>query len=169
MTLFPRLDGTLITKKGVYSIAFASEDCSVCPLRDQCPVEPGKKRHYLRFHCRALRLAGRRAREHTSEFRDKYRWRSGIEATFSEISELADLCRFRDCRHQGEPGCAVEAAVAEGRIGAERLASWHKLLAEERHNSETLAEARDRSRKFGRMVRHSVRDKRRMRGLENSD
>jgi hypothetical protein len=82
-------------KKGVYSIAFASEDCSVCPLRDQCPVETGKKRHYLRFHCRALRLAGRRAREHTSEFRDKYRWRSGIEATFSEMDRKTGIKRLR--------------------------------------------------------------------------
>jgi ribosome biogenesis GTPase len=50
----------------------------------------------------------------------------GIEQAFDDISELAAGCKFRDCRHQSEPGCAVREAV-----GAERLASYQKLLREE--------------------------------------
>jgi HemY protein len=38
----------------------------------------------------------------------------GIDATFAEISELEPLCKFRDCKHEGEPGCAVQAAIDRG-------------------------------------------------------
>ena len=47
----------------------------------------GGKRHYLRFDLKTLRIATRRAREHTPEFKDKYRWRSGIESTFSGMDK----------------------------------------------------------------------------------
>ncbi|MBC8129303.1 MAG: ribosome small subunit-dependent GTPase A [Rhizobiaceae bacterium] len=56
----------------------------------------------------------------------------GIDRLFSEITELAPLCRFRDCTHAHEPGCAVLAAVADGRLDAERLGRWRKLLDENR-------------------------------------
>ena len=47
------------------------------------------------------------------------------------MAALAAGCRFRDCRHQGEPGCAVTAAVAAGQLGEDRLASLNKLRREE--------------------------------------
>jgi hypothetical protein len=74
-------------KKGSCSVAFASRHCGDCPLLEQCPVKAGKKHHYLCFALKALRIAGCRAREHTPEFMDKYRWRSGIESTFSEMDK----------------------------------------------------------------------------------
>jgi ribosome biogenesis GTPase len=52
---------------------------------------------------------------------------SGLETLFAEITELSPLCRFRDCTHEHEPGCAVQAAVAKGVIDPERLARWRKL------------------------------------------
>jgi len=82
-------------KKNIYNVAFASEHCSVCTLLDQCPVKPGKKRHYLRFDLKTLRIATRRAKEHTPEFKDKYRWRSGIESTFSEMDKKTGVKRLR--------------------------------------------------------------------------
>lgn len=54
----------------------------------------------------------------------------GLGHTFPEIDELAAECRFRDCLHTSEPGCAVLAAAADGTIDAARLASYHKLRAE---------------------------------------
>jgi ribosome biogenesis GTPase len=54
----------------------------------------------------------------------------GVEETFSDIDELADHCRFPDCEHDREPGCAVLAGVEAGRLPAERLASYHKLRRE---------------------------------------
>jgi hypothetical protein len=82
-------------KKNAVSVAFASEHCCACPLRERCPVKPGRKRHYLRFDLKILRIAARRAREHTPEFKDKYRWRSGIESTFSGMDKMTGVKRLR--------------------------------------------------------------------------
>jgi ribosome biogenesis GTPase len=67
-------------------------------------------------------------------------WESadGIDAAFADIAELAEGCRFRDCRHDGEPGCAVEAAVASGELSARRLESYRELRAEARYVGEQL-------------------------------
>jgi len=54
----------------------------------------------------------------------------GIAATFPEIEEAARACRFRDCTHRDEPGCAVTAAVESGDLPASRVSSYHKLLRE---------------------------------------
>lgn len=56
----------------------------------------------------------------------------GIDTLFAEITELAPSCKFRDCTHVHEPGCAVRAAVAAGQVDPERLARWRKLQAESR-------------------------------------
>lgn len=60
-------------------------------------------------------------------------WNSvrGIEMAFSDVFELMDHCRFRDCKHEDEPGCAVQAAVATGALDPARLDSLKKLVAEE--------------------------------------
>jgi ribosome biogenesis GTPase / thiamine phosphate phosphatase len=55
----------------------------------------------------------------------------GIGRTFGDIQELAARCKFRDCCHQGEPGCAVRAAVEARTLDAERVESFHKLEREE--------------------------------------
>ena len=55
----------------------------------------------------------------------------GIERAFPEIFAVADDCKFRDCKHETEPGCAVRAAVEAGLLDAERLASMKELVAEE--------------------------------------
>lgn len=55
----------------------------------------------------------------------------GLEATFADIEDLAADCRFRDCRHQGEPGCAVDGAIAAGDLERDRLHSYHKLQREQ--------------------------------------
>jgi ribosome biogenesis GTPase len=54
----------------------------------------------------------------------------GIARTFPEITALLDQCRFADCAHEREPGCAIAEAVEDGRITAERLESWRKLSRE---------------------------------------
>ncbi len=84
---------------------------------------------------------------------------SGISEVFEEIEALAADCRYADCTHETEPGCAVRAAIKLGKIEESRLARWRKLRAEERRNSETLAERRARDRNFGKMVRSVMRQK----------
>ena len=62
----------------------------------------------------------------------------GIETLFVEITELAPSCKFNDCTHAHEPGCAVQAAIREGSLDAERLARWRKMRDENRDNTPTL-------------------------------
>jgi ribosome biogenesis GTPase len=57
----------------------------------------------------------------------------GLKEAFSDIEDLAAGCRFRDCRHEEEPGCAVLAAVEEGTLDPRRLGSFRKLQAEAAH------------------------------------
>lgn len=88
-----------------------------------------------------------------------------IDESFADLAALARACRFRDCAHAGEPGCAVAAAAADGRLPAARLAAWAKLRREResdrlRHEAGGRAEARARDRRFARMVRAAARGKR---------
>ncbi len=63
---------------------------------------------------------------------------AGLDVLFAEISELAPDCRFRNCTHAHEPGCAVRAAVAAGTLDADRLERWRKLTDENRANTPVL-------------------------------
>jgi ribosome biogenesis GTPase len=84
---------------------------------------------------------------------------TGIEEVFDDIVFLARQCRFTDCRHETEPGCAVKAAIADGRLDLARFERWRKLAAEDAYNTESLAERRARDRAFGKMVRSLSRQK----------
>ena len=64
---------------------------------------------------------------------------AGLEVLFAEIIDLAPTCRFRDCTHAHEPGCAVQAAVKAGTLDPERLARWRKLVDENRGNTPVLS------------------------------
>ena len=70
----------------------------------------------------------------------------GIETLFAEITELAHRCRFRDCTHAHEPGCAVQEAAAAGAIDPERLTRWRKLLEENHANTPNRGGPRGRKR-----------------------
>jgi ribosome biogenesis GTPase len=54
----------------------------------------------------------------------------GLAATFADVEEAAGACRFTDCRHDGEPGCAVRFAIEDGQLTESRLAAWRKLQRE---------------------------------------
>ncbi len=83
----------------------------------------------------------------------------GIDATFPEISELAETCKFRDCEHETEPGCAVQAGIESGDVDPDRLRRFKKLKRENQHATQTIAQARDRNRKLGKMYRSAVKKK----------
>lgn len=83
---------------------------------------------------------------------------TGVEGAFADMGALAAECRFRDCRHEHEPGCAVLGAVAAGRLDAERLESYRKLVRELHHlelkqDDRLRAEARRERRRFARSLR----------------
>ena len=88
---------------------------------------------------------------------------SGLDEVFADIVELARSCKFSDCGHDTEPGCAVTQAVSSGTLDPARLQRWRKLVREEAFNSETLAERRSKDRAFGKMVKRVSKDKERRR------
>ncbi|MDO5117346.1 MAG: ribosome small subunit-dependent GTPase A, partial [Eggerthellaceae bacterium] len=77
---------------------------------------------------------------------------AGIQAAFADIEEIAQECRFDDCRHEKEPGCAVRAAIEDGRISEERFSSYRALMDEtakvQQKREEARWKAKDRSRHF---------------------
>ena len=85
---------------------------------------------------------------------------SGIDRVFADVHELAGRCRFTDCRHESEPDCAVQSAIANGSLDEDRLRRYRKLLREDARNSETLFEAHARARTFGKLARRSLQTKR---------
>ena len=86
---------TVKHKKGRHTAAFNHDHCGACPLKATCPGEDGKKHRYLHYDDKARRIAIRRTEEHTDEFKEKYRWRSGIEATMSEYDKKTGVKRLR--------------------------------------------------------------------------
>ena len=57
-----------------------------------------------------------------------------MEKSFSDIEELAALCKFSDCKHESEPGCAIKKAIEEGRLDEARFESYKKLQKELRYS-----------------------------------
>ncbi len=84
---------------------------------------------------------------------------AGIDDLFADLHALSAECRFNDCRHMSEPGCAVRAAIERGEIDPARLRRWHKLKAEEAFNSASLAERRAKDKAFGKMARRVLKAK----------
>jgi ribosome biogenesis GTPase / thiamine phosphate phosphatase len=91
---------------------------------------------------------------------------NGVSETFEDVAALAQQCRFRDCSHEGEPGCAVLAAIEAGSIDARRLRSYLKLQREAANAARTLHEKRERERQFGRLYKTVQRQRRKDKGSE---
>ena len=83
---------------------------------------------------------------------------TGLGDVFAEITELAGNCRFADCTHSAEPGCAVNAAIKAGSIDLHRVERWRKLAREEAHNRETLAERRARDKSMGKFYKSVINE-----------
>lgn len=76
-----------------------------------------------------------------------------LDSVFEDIAQLALQCRFADCGHQAEPGCAVRRAIEENRLDERRLANYQKLLRENAHANATLAEKRSQGRDFAKLIK----------------
>ena len=98
-------------KKNRHIAAFKIDHCSNCPKRDKCPVKAGKKHYYLRYKDKVWRIAMRRAYEKTDEFKDKYRWRAGVEATMSEYDRKTGVKNLRVRGMEAVRFCATLKAV----------------------------------------------------------
>ncbi len=78
---------------------------------------------------------------------------AGVADVFSDLHALSEQCRFNDCRHETEPGCAVRSAIEAGEVDSARLARWQKLIAEDRHNTASLAEKKSKDKALGKTIR----------------
>lgn len=85
---------------------------------------------------------------------------SALSVVFEDIEAYARHCRFKDCRHESEPGCAVREAVDEGKIEPRRWQNYLKLLREDAYHTRTLSEQHMQNRKFGKVVKQMMALKR---------
>jgi len=93
--------------------------------------EDGRGRHTT-THRQLLRLPGGVLIIDTPGMRELGLWEAGegLGEAFPDVEALLGQCRFSDCRHQSEPGCAVRAAIEAGELSPQRWESWQKLQAE---------------------------------------
>ena len=90
---------------------------------------------------------------------------AGIDTTFSDIEELACMCRFGDCTHTSEPGCAVQKAIREGSLDSERFESYLKLKKENAYAADGSSYLETKKQKFkeiSKMNKHRKGNARRM-------
>ena len=90
----------------------------------------------------------------------------GIADLFDDVLQISERCRFSNCSHDGDAGCAVELAVESGELEKRRVLNFMKLNAEQDHNARSLAERHERDRKTGRMYKSAIETKRRRRDGE---
>ncbi len=126
----------------------------------------GKGRHTT-THRELIRLPGGALLIDTPGMRELQLWAAdeGLGEAFSDVEDLAADCRFRDCRHETEPGCAVTAAIETGTLDANRLESYRKLQGELEHlNRKTdlnaQLEQKRRWKAIHRAVRHHPKHRR---------
>lgn len=79
--------------------------------------------------------------------------------TFHAIVELAEDCKFKDCTHTNEPGCAVLAAVESGALDEKALDNYLKMEREKDHYESTVAERRRKDKAFGKMAKSIIKHK----------
>jgi ribosome biogenesis GTPase len=134
-------------------------------LRTADVRDDGRGRHTT-THRELVTLANGALLIDTPGMRELQLWNAdtGLDTAFSDIDELAGRCRFRDCGHNGEPGCAVIEAILRGVLAADRLEHWRKLERElaymaVKQDERAASAARARVRSLTRNVRAHIRDK----------
>jgi len=115
-------------KKTRHTAVFDSSFCNGCSNQEQCPVKSGKRNHYLHYTEKDLRLANRRAYEQTDEFKDRYRWRSGVEAAMSEYDRRTGVKQLRVRGFNAVRFCATLKATGVNLMRA--VAVWIALNPE---------------------------------------
>ena len=91
---------------------------------------------------------------------------SGLGDTFNEIDELADRCKYKDCTHSVEAGCAVLEAVERGEISKERYNNYIKIYKESLYNELSYVEKRQKDKKWGKFFHSTMKDVKKMKGRE---
>jgi ribosome biogenesis GTPase / thiamine phosphate phosphatase len=122
-------------------------------------AEDGRGRHTT-VSRQLIRLPGGALLVDTPGLREIQLWDAddGIQEAFADVDELAGECRFNDCSHTREPGCAVQAAIADGRLPRERFESYGQLQRELqrlalKQDARLRSEARKQRAAFARSLR----------------
>lgn len=84
---------------------------------------------------------------------------AGMDESFADIKALASSCRFADCSHNNEPGCAIRMAIENGELNPEHYQSYLKLKAESEFNEMSYLDKRNKDRAFGKFVRSVLKQK----------
>lgn len=83
-----------------------------------------------------------------------------LELTFDEIMEIAEDCRFNDCSHTNEKGCAILKALEEGELDEEAYMNFQKMQREKSHFESTIVEKRRKDKDLGKLIRQAQKNKR---------
>jgi ribosome biogenesis GTPase len=134
-SLAPRRTAALIGSSGVGKSTLVNRLLGADRQRTAAVRAGDARGRHTTTHRELLRLPGGALLIDTPGLRELQLWAGpdALEGTFAEVDGLAGSCRFADCRHDGEPGCAVITAAAEGTLSPARLESYHKLQRELRY------------------------------------
>lgn len=86
---------------------------------------------------------------------------TGIDETFSEILELAENCEFGNCSHTSEKGCAILAAIENGKLAEQRYKNYTKMKKESAFNEMSYSEKRKKDKDFGKLIKRTMKSKKR--------
>jgi ribosome biogenesis GTPase len=138
--LSPGRTGALLGSSGVGKSTIVNRLVGHELLRTQDVRESDSRGRHTSTARQLVLLPGGGVLIDTPGMRELQLWDTGeaLAGAFDDIEALAGACRFRDCRHQQEPGCAVRAAAAAGELPAGRLDSYHKLQDEQAHQARQL-------------------------------
>lgn len=131
----PDVTIALIGASGVGKSSLVNALTSGEPMKVQATREFDDKGRHTTTHRELIRLPGGAYLLDTPGMREFGLWRSdnGLETAFSDIETLAAQCRFNDCHHNDEPGCAVQSAIFENRLEIRQLEHYRKLQREARY------------------------------------
>jgi ribosome biogenesis GTPase / thiamine phosphate phosphatase len=163
--LEPSRTSVLLGSSGVGKSTLVNRLLGMAQQRTAIVASTGKGRHTT-THRELVRLANGALLIDTPGMRELQLWAgdNGLDSTFADVDAFAASCRFRDCVHDQEPGCAVREAVASGELASERLEHWHRLRRElaflaRKQDERATAEQRARIRSLTRGVRAHLRRK----------
>ncbi|MFT5728782.1 MAG: ribosome biogenesis GTPase [Desulforhopalus sp.] len=86
---------------------------------------------------------------------------TGIDETFSDITELTYQCKFGDCSHTGEQGCAILMALKDGKLDEQRYQNYVKMKKESAFNEMTYSEKKKKDKDFGKLIKATMKSKKR--------
>ncbi|MGR3622020.1 ribosome small subunit-dependent GTPase A [Pseudophaeobacter sp.] len=139
-----------VGKSTLVNALFGTETAATAEIREDDARGRHTTRHrHMRFlpnGCAVLDTPGMRELQMAEA-------ESGIADLFDDLTELATQCKFRNCAHESEPGCAINAAVKRGEVSRDRLERWNKLAAEERYNTASLSERKGSDKVLHKTIR----------------